>query len=92
MSENARLSKIEEQIQQLKARADKIKATEREKLRKGETRDKILLGVILQGMIADGKIPAKLFEESLEKYITVDKDRDRCDAYFEKHSTWKPKG
>ena len=91
MSENARLSKIEEQIQQLKARADKIKASEREKLRKENTRDKILLGVIMQGLILDGKIPAKLFEESLEKYITVDRDRDRCDAYFEKHSTWKPK-
>ena len=91
MSENARLAKIEEQIQQLKARADKIKAVEREKLRKGETRDKILLGVILQGMILDGQIPAKLFEESLEKYITTDRDRDRCDAYFEQHSTWKPK-
>ena len=92
MSENARLSKIEEQIQQLRARANQIKAAESEKRRKEETRDKILLGVILQGMIADGQIPAKLFEESLEKYITVDKDRDRCDAYFEKHSTWKPKG
>ena len=91
MSENIRLSKIEEQIQQLRARADKIKAVEKEKSRKEETRDKILLGVILQGMIADGQIPAKLFEESLEKYITTDKARDRCDAYFEKHSTWKPK-
>jgi len=87
MSENVRLSKIEEQIQQLKARADKIKAGEREKLRKEDTRDKILLGVILQGMIADGKISSGLFEESLEKYITIDKDRERCDAYFEKHST-----
>ena len=91
MSENARLSKIEEQIQQLKARADKIKADQREKLRKEDTRDKILLGVILQGMIADGQISSKLFEEGLEKYITTDKDRDRCDAYFEKYSTWKPK-
>lgn len=91
MSQNTRLSKIEEQIQQLKARADKIKAGEREKLRKEETRDKILLGVVLQGMIKDGRIPAKFFEESLETYITTDKDRDRCDAYFETHSTWKPK-
>ena len=91
MSENVRLSKIEDQIQQLKARADQIKAVEREKLRKGETRDKILLGVILQGMIADGQISSKLFEESLEKYITVDRDKNRCDAYFENHSTWKAK-
>ncbi|MEO0014694.1 MAG: hypothetical protein RLZZ535_3083 [Cyanobacteriota bacterium] len=91
MSENARLSKIEEQIQQLRARASQIKAVEKGKLRKEETRDKILLGVILQGMIADGRISAKLFEESLEKYITTDKDRDRCDAYYEKHSTWKAK-
>ena len=91
MSENTRLTKIEEQIQQLKARADKIKAGEKEKLRKGETRDKILLGVVLQGMITDGKISAKSFEECVEKYITVDKDRDRCDAYFESHSTWKAK-
>ena len=85
MSENARLSKIEEQIQQLKARADKIKAGEREKLRKEETRDKILLGVMLQGMIVDGLISTKQFEVALEKYITTDKDRDRCDAYFELH-------
>jgi hypothetical protein len=91
MSDNTRLSKIEEQIQQLRARASQIKAVEKEKSRKEETRDKILLGVILQGMIKDGQIPAKLFEEGLEKYITTDKDRDRCDAYFEKHSTWKPK-
>ena len=91
MSESARLLKIEEQIQQLKAKADKIKADEREKLRKGETRDKILLGVILQGMIADGLVSSQRFEQCLEKYITVNKDRERCDAYFEKHSTWKPK-
>ena len=89
MNENTRLTKIEEQIQQLKARADKIKAGEKEKLRKGETRDKILLGVILQGMIADGRFSPKVFEDCVESYITAEKDHERCDAYYEKHSTWK---
>jgi hypothetical protein len=85
MSENARLAKIAEQIEQLKARANQIRATEGVKRRKEETRDKILLGVMMQGMIADGLISTKQFEEALEKYIKTDKDRERCDTYFELH-------
>ncbi len=85
MSENARLTKIAEQIEQLKARANQIKAAEGAKRRKEETRDKILLGVMMQGMIADGLVSTKQFEAALEKYITIDKDRDQCDAYFELH-------
>ena len=87
----SRLEREQKKLEDAKIAISQILAVEKSKQRKEETRDKILLGVILQGMITDGKIQAKLFEESLEKYIMTDKDRDRCDAYFEKHSTWKPK-
>jgi hypothetical protein len=40
-------------------------------------------------MIADGAISTELFEGALNKYLTNDKDRERCDAYFDEH---RPKG
>jgi len=87
----SRLERERKKLEDAKAAINQILAVEKSKHRKEETRDKILLGVIIQGMIADGQISSGLFEESLEKYITTDRDRERCDAYFEKHSTWKAK-
>ena len=87
----SRLEREHKKLEDAKIAISQILAAEKSKTRKEETRDKILLGVILQGMISDGKIPSGLFDESLEKYITTDKDRDRCDAYYEKYSTWKSK-
>jgi hypothetical protein len=81
----SRLEREQEKIRVARANIDKILATEKEKQRKQDTRDKVLLGVILQGMIADGKVSAELFEEVLQKYLTNEKDRERCDTYFEQH-------
>lgn len=92
--DEGKLSRIERQQQKVleeKAKLDKLVAAEKEKSRKSDTRDKILLGVIMQGLIADGLVSADRFEGYLEKYLTNDRDKDRCDAYYEKHSTWKPK-
>jgi hypothetical protein len=89
-----KLSRIERQKQKVleeKAKLDKLLAVEKDKQRKGDTRDKILLGVILQGLIVDGLISAESFDKYLDKYLTNDKDRERCDTYYARHSTWKPK-
>jgi hypothetical protein len=85
----SRLEREQEKIRIAQTNIDKILAANKEKQRKQDTRDKILLGVMLQGMIADGAISTELFEKALEKYLTNDKDRDRCDAYFDEH---RPKG
>jgi hypothetical protein len=93
-SEVKKLSQLEREREKIRVAQENINrllAVEKEKQRKQDTRDKILLGVMLQGMIAEGVISTEMFEKALDKYLTNDKDRERCDAYFEKHSTWKPK-
>ena len=90
--EGRKLSRLEREREKIRVATDNINrllATEKEKQRKQDTRDKILLGVMLQGMIADGAISTELFEGALEKYLVSDKDRERCDAYFDEH---RPKG
>ena len=53
--------------------------------RKLENHDKILLGVMFQGLIAEGAISSQMFEGAMDKYLTRDSNRERCDAYFERH-------
>jgi hypothetical protein len=85
----SRLEREREKIRIAQENINRLLAVEKEKQRKQDTRDKILLGVMLQGMIADGAISTEVFEAALEKYLTNDKDRERCDAYFDEH---RPKG
>ena len=40
---------------------------------------------MFQGLIAEGAISTEVFEGAVEKYLKGDKDRERCDAYFERH-------
>ena len=81
----SRLEREQEKVRIAQENIDKILAANKEKQRKQDTRDKILLGVMLQGMIADRAISTEVFEGALEKYLVSDKDRERCDAYFDKH-------
>jgi hypothetical protein len=85
----SRLEREREKIRIAQKNIGDILAAEKKKQSKQVTRDKVLLGVMLQGMIADGTISTELFEKALEKYLKNDKDRDRCDAYFDEH---RPKG
>jgi hypothetical protein len=85
----SRLEREQEKVRIAQKNIDDILAANKEKQRKQDTRDKVLLGVMLQGMIADGVISTEVFEKALEKYLKNDKDRDRCDAYFDEH---RPKG
>ena len=81
----SRLEREQEKVRIAQENIDKILAANKGKQRKQDTRDKILLGVMLQGMIADRAISTEVFEGALEKYLVSDKDRERCDAYFDKH-------
>jgi hypothetical protein len=85
----SRLEREREKIRVAQENINRLLASEKEKQRKQDTRDKILLGVMLQGMIADGVISTDVFETALEKYLVNDKDRERCDAYFD---GYRPKG
>jgi hypothetical protein len=85
----SRLEREREKIRVAQENINRLLAAEKDKQRKQNTRDKILLGVILQGMIADNAISTEMFEKALDKYLTNDKDRERCAAYFDEH---RPKG
>ena len=81
-------SRVEILREQKKKIAEQIKAAlvaEGAKKRKLENHDKILLGVMFQGLIAEGAISTQMFEGAMDKYLTRDSDRERCDAYFEQH-------
>ena len=85
MAEKSRVEVLREQKKKI---AEQIKAAlvaESAKKRKLENHDKILLGVMFQGLIAEGAISTQMFERAMDKYLTRDSDRERCDAYFERH-------
>jgi hypothetical protein len=85
-AEGQKLSRLERERKKLRIAQENINrllAGEKEKQRKQDTRNKVLLGVILQGMIADGAISTELFEEALEKYLIKDKDKEGCKAFVE---------
>jgi hypothetical protein len=81
----SRLEREQEKIRVAQTNIDRILASEKEKQGKRDTHQKVLLGVILQGMIADGAVSSDLFDRSLEKYLTRERDRELCDAYFDEH-------
>ena len=85
MAEKSRVEVLRERKEKI---AEQIKAAlvaESAKKRKLENHDKILLGVMFQGLIAEGTISTQVFEGAMEKYLKQEKDRERCDAYFDLH-------
>jgi hypothetical protein len=85
MVQRSRVQILREQKEKIDEKLKEALASENTKNRKEETRDKILLGVMFQGLIAEGAITIEVFEGAMEKYLKRDKDRDRCDAYFDLH-------
>lgn len=85
----SRLEREQEKIRIAQANINRILADEKEKQRKQDTRRKVLLGVMFQEMIAEGRIPHQLFNEFLEKYLN-ERDRSMFDGYLQEFSTWKP--
>jgi hypothetical protein len=85
MVRRSRVEILKEQKEKIEEQLKQALVVENAKNRKEETRDKILLGVMFQGLIAEGAISTQVFEGAMEKYLKYEKDRDRCDAYFDLH-------
>ena len=85
MVRRSRVKILQEQKEKIEKQLKQALTIENTKNRKLETRDKILLGVMFQGLIAEGAISTQVFEGAVEKYLKGDKDRERCDTYFERH-------
>lgn len=70
-----KLEKITKQIEVLQAKANAEKNREREKLRKEETRKKILIGaMVLDGMSKNQDYQSNILK-NLDKYLTAERDR-----------------
>jgi hypothetical protein len=85
MAQRSRVEILREQREKIDEQLKQALTIENAKNRKLETRDKILLGVMFQGLIAEGAISTQVFEGAMEKYLKQEKDRERCDAYFDLH-------
>ena len=85
MVRRSRVKILQEQKEKIEKQLKQALTIENTKNRKLETRDKILLGVMFQGLIAEGAISTQVFEGAMDKYLTRDSSRERCDAYFEQH-------
>lgn len=70
-----KIKKLEQQIEQAKARLQQAKARERNKERKLDTRRKILLGSLLISMRQKGLIREDALRQQLDEFLTADRDR-----------------
>ena len=69
----SRLEREQEKIRVAQANINRLLASEKEKQRKQDTRRKVLLGTMLQRMIADGIVRAETFT----KYSQTMTNRDK---------------
>lgn len=83
--EDRQLSQLEREREKIRIAQENISrllAQQKQERRKFETRRKVLLGVMLQEMIVEGRIPDKLFNEFLEKSFN-ERDRSVFDGYLD---------
>ena len=85
MVEKSRVEILREQKKKIAEQITQALVVEGTKKRKLEDREKILLGVMFQGLIAEGAISTQMFEEGMEKYLKSERERECCDTYFERH-------
>jgi hypothetical protein len=84
-----RLQREREKIRVSQEKINRVLAEQKQDRRKFETRRKVLLGVILQEMIVEGRISEKLFNEFLEKSLN-ERDRSVFDGYLDKFLPKQP--
>ena len=90
-TEKTRLEKAQEQEKQAHERVKKILKTEGKERRKFENRRKVLLGIIFHKMVIEGRISDQLFNECMDKYLTLERDRKVFDGYMSEFSNHQPK-
>jgi hypothetical protein len=76
------LKREREKIRIAQEKINRVLAEQRQERRKFETHRKVLLGVIFQEMIVEGRISDKLFNEFLEKSLN-ERDRSVFDGYLD---------
>ena len=85
MAEKSRVEVLREQKKKIAEQIKQALVVESTKKRKLEDREKILLGVMFQGLISEGAILTQVFEGAMDKYLKNEKEQECCDAYFERH-------
>jgi hypothetical protein len=80
--ENPKLEKLLKERQQIESRIKQIQAKNNSKKRKIDTRRKILFGVMLEKLIAEGQIDNETITKAIENYLTTDRDRDLIKNYL----------
>jgi hypothetical protein len=85
MAEKSRVEVLREKREKIAEQITQALAVENAKKRKLENRQKMLLAVMFQGLIAEGAISTQMFEGAMDKYLKSEKERECCDAYFEEH-------
>ena len=90
--EKSKLEKLLEQRKQIENRIKQIHAKENSQKRKLETRRKILFGVMLEKLIAEGEIENEIIAKAIDEHLKKDRDRDLVKNYLTtlKKSDLKP--
>ena len=70
-----RMRKLEEQRARINAAIQRVKARERQAVRKRDTRRKILAGAMVLDRVARGDLPEKLFLGDMDRFLERDQDR-----------------
>ena len=81
-AENPRLGKLLERRNQIENQIKQIQAKENSQKRKIETRRKILFGVMLEKLIAEGETESEISAKAIDNYLTTDRDRDLIKNYL----------
>lgn len=69
------MRKLEEQRARINAAIQRVKARERQAVRKRDTRRKILAGAMVLDRVARGDLPEKLFLGDMDRFLERDQDR-----------------
>ena len=81
-SENYRLEKLLEERKQIENRIKQIQAKKNSQKRKLDTRQKILFGVMFQGIIVDNRVNEEVINSAINGYLKNDRDRDLIKNYL----------
>ena len=81
-SENSKLEKLLEERKQIENRIKQIQAKKNSQKRKLDTRQKILFGVMFQGIIVDNRVNEEVINSAINGYLKNDRDRDLIKNYL----------
>ena len=81
-SEDSRLEKLLKERKQIENRIKQVQAKKNAQKRKLDTRQKILFGVMFQGMVVDSRVNEEIISLAINGYLKKDRDRDLIKNYL----------